>query len=367
LKIIVTGGGTGGHIFPALAFIRLVKQMEEEAEFLYIGTEKGLESKIVPRADVPFRTIDISGLKRSLSPENVKTAIKLVRSIRESKRIIKDFRPDLVLGTGGYVCGPVVFAAARLGIPTVIHEQNSIPGLTNKILSRFVDKVAISFRETAQFFPREKVAWTGNPRATEVAGTDGKKWRMAQGLPRGKKLVLIFGGSRGARPINEAVIQMLPELGMRPYEVLYVTGEIHYQRVMEEARIAGEPENVKIVPFIHNMPEVLAAADLVVSRAGATSIAELTAIGVPAILIPSPYVTANHQLKNAELLAKNGAAIVLPESELNGIRLMNEMDRIIRDDARLIKMKESAKRIGVPNAGFLLYDLCVSLVKKRRG
>ncbi|WAA10635.1 undecaprenyldiphospho-muramoylpentapeptide beta-N-acetylglucosaminyltransferase [Fervidibacillus albus] len=366
MKIIVSGGGTGGHIYPALAFSKTVQRLDPEAEILYIGTERGLESKIVPEANIPFQTIDITGLKRKLSFDNVKTVMKFISGVKECKTIIKDFNPDLVIGMGGYVSAPVVYAAHRLNIPSLIHEQNSIPGLTNKLLGRFVDQIAISFEDSGKYFPEKKVVLTGNPRATEVLGNDGIKGKKSIGLDLAKKMVLIFGGSRGARPINEAVIKILSDFGKRSYQVLYVTGEVHYESVKKEAALAGNYENIKIVPFIHNMPEILAATDLVVSRAGATSIAEFTSIGLPSILIPSPYVTNNHQEKNAELLRKANAAVVISEKDLSGKRLLEEIDWIFEERGKLDKMKRAAKSLGVQDAAYRLYDLSKSVVKKRR-
>lgn len=295
MKVAVSGGGTGGHIYPALALIREIQKKDENVEFLYIGTEKGLESKLVPRENIPFKSIHITGFKRRISFENVKTILRFLKGVRDSKKMLKEFKPDVVIGTGGYVCGPVVYAAAKMGIPTIVHEQNSVPGLTNKFLSRYVDKIAICFEEAREFFPEQKVALTGNPRASEVLGQDGIKGRLSAGLKLKIPTVLIFGGSRGARPINEAVVKSLTELSGKPYQVLYVTGDVHFEDVQKEVELVGNPENVIIKPFIHNMPEVLSGVDLTVARAGATTLAELTSLGIPSILIPSPYVTDNHQ------------------------------------------------------------------------
>lgn len=297
MKIAVSGGGTGGHIYPALALIREIQKKDENVEFLYIGTEKGLESKLVPRENIPFKSIHITGFKRKISFENVKTVLRFLKGVRDSKKMLKEFKPDVVIGTGGYVCGPVVYAAAKMGIPTIVHEQNSVPGLTNKFLSRYVDKIAICFEEAREFFPEQKVVLTGNPRASEVLGQDGIKGRLSAGLKLKIPTVLIFGGSRGARPINEAVVKSLTELSGKPYQVLYVTGDVHFEDVRKEVELVGNPENVIIKPFIHNMPEVLSGVDLTVARAGATTLAELTSLGIPSILIPSPYVTDNHQEK----------------------------------------------------------------------
>jgi UDP-N-acetylglucosamine--N-acetylmuramyl-(pentapeptide) pyrophosphoryl-undecaprenol N-acetylglucosamine transferase len=364
MKIAVSGGGTGGHIYPALALIREIQKKDSNVEFLYIGTEKGLESKIVPRENIPFKSIHITGFKRKISLENVKTVLRFLKGVRDSKKMLKEFKPDVVIGTGGYVCGPVVYAAAKMGIPTIIHEQNSVPGLTNKFLSRYVDKIAICFEEARKFFPEQKVVLTGNPRASEVLGQDGIRGRLSSGLKLKVPTVLVFGGSRGARPINEAVIKSLTELSSKPYQVLYVTGDVHYDEVQKEVELVGNPENVVIKPFIHNMPEVLAGIDLTVSRAGATTLAELTSLGIPSILIPSPYVTDNHQEKNARALSDHGAARLLLEKDLTGLRLVEHIDNILGNEEKLADMKKAAKKLGIPDAAERLYLLMEELAKK---
>ncbi|MGG3564792.1 undecaprenyldiphospho-muramoylpentapeptide beta-N-acetylglucosaminyltransferase [Neobacillus rhizosphaerae] len=366
MRIAVSGGGTGGHIYPALALIREIQKENKDAEFLYIGTTNGLESKIVPRENIAFQSIHITGFKRKLSFENVKTIYRFLKGVQDSKKILKAFKPDIVIGTGGYVCGPVVYAAAKLRIPTIIHEQNSVPGLTNKFLSRYVNKIAICFEEAKDYFPQNKIAFTGNPRASEVVGQDGIRGRLSVGLSTTKPAVLIFGGSRGARPINEAVVKALPEFAEKMYQVLYVTGDVHFEDVKKEVELVGNPKNVVIKPFIHNMPEVLAGIDLVVSRAGATTLAELTSLGIPSILIPSPYVTNNHQEKNARSLSDHGAAELLLEKGLTSKSLVTHIDRILLDNENLTEMKAKAKKMGVPDSASKLYSLMKELVERNQ-
>lgn len=365
MRIVVSGGGTGGHIYPALALIREIQKETPDAEFLYIGTEKGLESKLVPRENIPFKSIHITGFKRSISLENVKTILRFLKGVKQSKQMIREFQADVVIGTGGYVCGPVVYAAAKMGIPTIIHEQNSVPGLTNKFLSRYVDRVAVCFTEAESFFPKEKVVLTGNPRASEVLNQDGIKGRLSAGLNLTDPVVLIVGGSRGARPINDAVVQSLEKLGQRPYQVLYVTGEVHYDNVKKEVEQIGSPKNVVIKPFIHNMPQVLAGTDLTVARAGATTLAELTSLGIPSILIPSPYVTNNHQEKNARSLSNNGAAQLLLEKDLTSESLLESIDRILLNKTKLNEMKQAAKVLGIPDSAKRLYKIMQELTAKK--
>ncbi|MEK5270371.1 undecaprenyldiphospho-muramoylpentapeptide beta-N-acetylglucosaminyltransferase [Aeribacillus sp. FSL K6-8394] len=357
MNIVVSGGGTGGHIYPALAFIKEVKKYDPHANFLYIGTENGLEKEIVAREGIPFKAIKISGFKRKLSFDNVKTVYRFFNSFAICKKLLKEFQADVVIGTGGYVSGPVVYAASRLGIPTIIHEQNSVPGLTNKFLAKYVDKVAISFESSKKFFPEEKVVLTGNPRAQEVIGGDRAKGKSSLNLTENVKSVLIFGGSRGARPINESVLSILDELSKKPYQIVYVTGEVHYKQIMEQIGDSGRLKNIIIKPFIHQMPDVLAAVDLIVSRAGATTLAEITALGLPSILIPSPYVTANHQEANARTLSERNAAVLLLEQNLTGHRLLTLIDQILLNPETLKSMSEASFELGVRDAAKRLYQV----------
>ncbi|KQL39525.1 MULTISPECIES: undecaprenyldiphospho-muramoylpentapeptide beta-N-acetylglucosaminyltransferase [Bacillaceae] len=363
MKILVSGGGTGGHIYPALALIKELKKQDSNVECLYVGTENGLEKGIVSKANIPFKSIVITGFKRSISLENFKTVYRFLKGVSDSKKIIREFKPDVVVGTGGYVCGPVVYAAAKLGIPTVIHEQNSIPGLTNKFLNRYVTKVAICFEEVAEYFNKEKVVFTGNPRASEVLGESNPAVLESLGLKSGKRTVLIVGGSRGARPIHQAFLKSVNQLGEKDYQMIYVTGEVHYDSVIEEINKVGNPENVVVKPFLHNMPEVLREVDLVVSRAGATTLAELTALGKPSILIPSPYVTNNHQEVNARSLEKNGAAIVILEKNFNSEYLVTEIEKVLLNPIKLEEMKNASLKIGVPDAAKKLVNVLEKISK----
>ncbi|WLR52250.1 undecaprenyldiphospho-muramoylpentapeptide beta-N-acetylglucosaminyltransferase [Bacillus tianshenii] len=364
MKVVVSGGGTGGHIYPALAFIRELKKKDKDAEVLYIGTEKGLESRIIGKEEIPFKTIEISGFKRKLSVDNLKTVMLFLQGVKKSKQYLKEFQPDVVLGTGGYVCGPVVYAAAKMGIPTVIHEQNSVPGLTNKFLSRYVDKVALSFEDAASYFPSKKVELTGNPRASEVASQHNARAKEELGLDPRKPVVLIVGGSRGARPINEAFIKGLDEVGKRSYQFLYITGEVHYDDVMKTVEKNKNLSNVIIRPFVYNMPEILGSMDCIVARAGATTLAEITALGLPSILIPSPYVTNNHQEKNARTLSDHGAAILRLEQELNAKQLLADIDSIMLDESKRTEMSDKSRQIGMPDAAENLYN-CMRALKTK--
>ncbi|GFH42409.1 UDP-N-acetylglucosamine--N-acetylmuramyl-(pentapeptide) pyrophosphoryl-undecaprenol N-acetylglucosamine transferase [Lactococcus hodotermopsidis] len=360
MKIIVTGGGTGGHIYPALSFIHYLKTVEPDVSVLYIGTEKGLESKIVPENGIAFKTVDVQGFKRSLSPKNIKTVYKFLKSVLEAKKIIKNFKPDVVIGTGGYVAGPVVYAATTLKIPTIVHEQNSIPGVTNKFLSKRATRVALAFQEAGSFFPSPKTVFTGNPRAQEVADLDDSGNVLGQyGLDSKKKTIVIFGGSRGALKINTAVVEALAILAQKEYQILYASGEIYFNddEFAETFAKYNQEKNIKIVPYIKNMVEVLNDADLILSRAGATTLAEITALGLPSILVPSPYVTADHQTKNAQALQHAGAAVMLRNDELTGENIVSTIDDILLNDTTYRQMAENALREGVPDASERLYQV----------
>lgn len=362
MKILVSGGGTGGHIYPAVSLIKHIRKIDPTAEFLYVGTEKGLEQKIVPRENIPFTTLEIQGFKRSLSLTNFKTIYLFLKSVKQSKKMIKEFRPDVVIGTGGYVSGAVVYAASRLKVPTIIHEQNSVAGMTNKFLSRFVDKIGICFEDAAQDFPASKVELIGNPRAQEVAGLQKSDALTKYGLQNDIPTVLIFGGSRGALRINEAMLEGLIDFNQRDYQVLYASGNIYYEDV-EKYLAEHQLENlkVKIVPYIEDMEQVLVNVDLVVGRAGATSLAEITGLGLPSVLIPSPNVTNDHQTKNAQSLVNQSAALVIKDSELTGKTLVNAVDQVMLDEDMRTKMSLQSKAQGIPDATDRLYRLVQEL------
>jgi UDP-N-acetylglucosamine--N-acetylmuramyl-(pentapeptide) pyrophosphoryl-undecaprenol N-acetylglucosamine transferase len=366
LRIIVSGGGTGGHIYPAMALIKRLKERDMIEDVLYVGTENGLESKIVTREGIAFETIKISGFKRKLTFENIKVMNMFLSSIGRSKKIIKKFNPDIVVGTGGYVSSAVVYAAHQLRIPTVIHEQNTIAGVTNKFLGHFVDKIAIAFKQAAnQFSEKKKIVFTGNPRAQEAAAIKVNDRLKDFDLDPDKSTVLIFGGSRGAEPINKAVIGSLEDFSKSDFQLLFVTGRVHYDGVIKRI----DPKyldlsNISVQPYIDNMPEILPDLKLIVGRSGATSIAEITALGIPAIFIPSPYVTHDHQTINARSVAENGAARVIPESELTANKLFDNVSEILTDQQIQKDMSDASKEIGVPDASDKLIEVLTGLVKK---
>lgn len=357
MRLLVSGGGTGGHIYPALSVIERLKKVDSDLTVLYVGTERGLENKIVPAAGIEFKTIKIQGFKRSLSMENIKTVSLFLKSIKDAKKIIKDFKPDVVLGTGGYVSGSVIYAAAKLHIPTVIHEQNSVVGITNKFLSHYVDEIAIAFEAAKSQFPSDKVTMTGNPRAQQVAERvsdfSWNKLNLNDDVPT----MLVFGGSQGAPKINKSVIEAIPTFNNRDYQVVFATGQKRYDNVMAQLKNVEIGNNIVIQPYIDNMPDLLPKVAVIVGRAGATSIAEVTALGIPSILIPSPYVTANHQFKNAQALVNNDAAEMILEDDLNGESLVAAADVLLKDDAKRKLMSDAAYKMGMRDASDRLIEV----------
>ncbi|MBF0600752.1 undecaprenyldiphospho-muramoylpentapeptide beta-N-acetylglucosaminyltransferase [Limosilactobacillus oris] len=351
MRLLVSGGGTGGHIYPALALIERLKQVEPDTEVLYVGTTRGLENKIVPDAGIKLETMKMQGFKRSLSLENLKTVYLFLNSVHRAKKIIRDFKPDVVLGTGGYVSGAVLYAAAKHHVPTVIHEQNSVVGITNKFLSRYVDQIAIAFEAARGQFPADKVTMVGNPRAQQVAAqVDSDFSWSTYGLKDDVPTLMIFGGSQGAPKINQTVVDAIPEFNHRQYQVIFATGQKRYDHIKQELADVEIGDNVKVVPYIKDMPAKMPKVAALVSRAGATTIAEVTALGVPTILIPSPYVTANHQVKNAQALVRKNAAVMITEDHLDARTLLVQADKIMENNELRGEMANAAKQLGKPDA-----------------
>lgn len=358
MRIVLTGGGTGGHIYPAVAIGKQMQQDNPDTQLLYIGTNKGMESRIVPGQGIPFEAIEITGFRRKLSLDNVKTVLRFLKGVRRSKALLRKFKPDVVVGTGGYVCGPVVYAAAKLGIPTLVHEQNAIPGLTNQFLSRYASTIGVSFKQSEKLFPKaKKTLYTGNPCATNVLRATAGKGKASLGIPPRSRFVLVVGGSRGAKALNEAMVEMAPQLGQIPdVYFVFVTGDSYYASTssrIEEASPGGVA-NVKLVPYLNNMAEVLMDATIVVSRSGASSLAEMTALGLPSILIPSPNVTNNHQEANARSLVDAGAAEMILEKDLTGSALLNRIQKLLRDDKLMKQMAEASKTFAMPNSATII-------------
>lgn len=314
MRVIISGGGTGGHIYPAIAIANKIREKEPNARILFIGTEKGLESEIVPKAGYPIETITVSYLRRKISLHNIKSAGMLLKGLWQARNIIKKFKPDIVIGTGGFVCGPVVFMAAKMKIKTMIHEQNVFPGITNKILGNYVDKIAISFEEASKYFKyTNKLVLTGNPIREDFLRVSTSEAMKRYGTT--KPMVLIVGGSGGSSSINKAVIEMMMKFQNYDFEILLVTGKRHYHDVMHHiSQNKVLLRNNKIMEYIDDMPYALKACDLIICSAGAITITEINAVGKPSILIPKAYTAENHQEYNAMALQK-GEQLLLSKKE----------------------------------------------------
>ncbi len=369
MKIIVSGGGTGGHIYPAITLINNIKKIVPDAEFLYVGTKQGLESDIIPREHIPFATLEISsGLERHFTLKNFVVLEKALGSLVTARRIVKAFKPDVAVGTGGYVCGPILMAAALMGVPSLIQEQNAIPGITNKILAKFVNKIAVGYQRAAKSFPKNKVVFTGNPIRDDILSSTRDEGLMEFSLDTSKKTILISGGSRGAHSINKAMLAVHKHFANNyRVQLLHVTGKNEYDFVVDGLNKDGidikKVDNIFIHPYLYDMPKAMAAADIAVSRAGATSLAELTARGVPAVLIPYPYAAENHQEFNARELEKNGAAKVIINKELTGEKLIATLEDMLSNETRLLGMAEASRNMGKPSAAMTIAELIVNLAK----
>ncbi|NLM51386.1 MAG: undecaprenyldiphospho-muramoylpentapeptide beta-N-acetylglucosaminyltransferase [Firmicutes bacterium] len=368
MRVLFAGGGTGGHIYPALALARYLRR-QEKAEVLFVGTERGMEKEIVPQAGFALETIPVIGLERRLSLRLVRTALLAAKGVREARKILAAFRPDVVVGTGGYVAGPVVLAARLARIPTIIHEQNAIPGLTNIWLSRLANRVCLSLAGSEQYFPRpEKTILTGNPRASEAvqAAADGSTVLQPQLAP-GRPVLLCVGGSHGAAKLNEVFSGCL-ELILTACEaqIVYITGPKYYEPIKKQTELIRRrfADRLHILPYHRQLPRLLAQTDLVISRAGATTLAEITAIGVPAVLIPSPNVTNNHQEYNARIMAEKGAALIIREQELSVAGLATRLVELLLNQKRLQEMARASKALGMPEAAAKMAKIIYELAHK---
>jgi len=358
MRVIVAGGGTAGHINPGIAIAKYIKQKKPSSEIIFVGTQRGLETRLVPREGFELRVIKVRGFKRKISLDNVAAVKEVFQGTYQAWRLIKDFKPDVVIGTGGYVCGPVLFIASRMKIPTLIHEQNAYPGVTNRILAPFVNAVAVSFKESARYFKHSKnLILTGNPIRCEMLSADRSHARQKLGISADRQLVVIVGGSRGAERINGSVVEMVAgPYGEEDFSIIFATGEAQYDCVCEKLEGVSKP-SLKVVPYIYDAADVYAAADLMVCRAGAITVSEITALGVPSIVIPSPYVTANHQEHNARALEEQGAAVVILERDLNGSLLYHQIIRLLGDKDLLARMSKNARKLAIVNSAEKIYSV----------
>lgn len=371
MRIIVSGGGTGGHIYPALTIVRAIQKKIPDAEFLYVGTKDGLEADIVPKEGIPFETVNIQGFKRSLTPENLVRGARAFGGVVKAMGIVRRFKPDVAVGTGGYVCGPILLASSLMRIPTLIQEQNVMPGVTNRLLARFVSCIAMGTKEAAEHFPKGKRVFTGNPIREEVMRARSEDGKEMFGLDPKAKTVLVSGGSRGARSINRAMVGVLAHYAGRDgVQILHVTGKAGYDETMQSLKEAGvdldAAGNLFVEPYLYNMPQALACADVAVFRAGAIGIAELTARGVPSILVPYPFAAANHQEMNARAIATAGAARMILDRELTAERLLSVLAELLSEDAKLKRMAKAAKKLGRPKAADEIASRVIRLARGKK-
>ena len=360
MRIVISGGGTGGHLFPGIAIAEEFLRRDDKTQIIFIGTKKGIEGKLLGQLGYELREIDIEGVSGRGGKALVKGAYQIPKSMLQSGRILKQFRPHIVFGVGGYASGPAVLAAHFMRIPTAIAEQNAIPGITNRILGNFVNKIFVTYAQTQTYFPQAKVILSGNPvRAAFVVERSKEKekkdyWQL-----------LVFGGSQGAEAINKSIINILPQMQSmtNKIHVLHQTGS----RQLEEVKRAYEQFGIqaKVTPFIVDMAGAYADADLIICRAGATSLAEITTAGKAAILIPYPWAANDHQSKNAQTLATEGAALMIPERELGGGKLFSAIENLLRDEQKLHQMEENSLRLSKIDAAATIVDNCIKLMAKK--
>lgn len=366
MRILFAGGGTAGHINPALSVADYMKAKSKDFEALFVGTKRGLETKLVPASGYEIKYIDICGFDRKNLLKNVSVIYKLQKSKNDCKRILREFNPDCVVATGGYVSGPVLMAAKKLGIPSIIHEQNVYPGLTVKGSEKYVDYVAVSFDETVSFMKnKDKCVVTGNPIRPEILKADRDTSRIELGIGD-KPFVLVFGGSLGAGKINSTMIGVIKRLAKaREFSLIFGTGDRNYQDVTNKIKDAGIALNddIKVVPYIDNMSSVMAAADVVVARSGAITVSEICALSKPSILIPSPNVVRNHQEQNARELEKQNAAVVITEDVLTDELLYDKIAEMTKSKQLLLEMSKNAGNMAKTDALEQIYDVVMKIKK----
>lgn len=356
MKIVFTGGGTGGHIYPALSIAEKIRERQPETEMLYIGGTRGIERTIIGEAGIPMRTIPVKGMPRCVSPALVPFAFNLGASIIKSFLIIRGFKPSLVMATGGYVSGPPVLAARSAGVPVMMQEQNSYPGITTKRLAPHAETVFLGFADAAKYLGRNVATKvTGNPVRDDIDSGDREKAAETFGLDPAKRTVFVFGGSQGARAINRTMSMIVHELAGDGIQVIWQTGNNEYN----EWYGLEIPGKVCIKPYIGAIRDAYAVADLVVSRAGAMTIAEITVCGLPAIFIPLPTAAENHQEYNASSVVNAGAASMIPEHDLNNETLLNRIREIVLSDDCLEKMSRASRQMGKKDAASIIADVII--------
>ena len=358
-KFILSGGGTGGHIYPAIAIANELKSRFPDADILFVGAKDKMEMQKVPQAGYPIQGLWIAGLQRRLTFDNALFPVKLLSSLLKSRQIIKQFKPDVVIGTGGFASGPLLQMANSAGIPTVIQEQNSYPGITNKLLSKKANAICVAYEKLERFFPKEKIVLTGNPVRQDLIEVQSKR---AEGLAHynldpNKKTILILGGSLGARRINQLIEKELKFFDSQNVQLLWQCGKFYLDEYQK-----FNSENVQVMAFIERMDLVYAAADVVISRAGASSVSELCIVGKPVIFIPSPNVAEDHQTKNAKSVADKNGAILIRESELDS-NFESTFSDLITDEKKQNELSQNINNLALPNATKAIVEEILKLIK----
>ena len=372
-RVIFTCGGTAGHVNPAIALAQLMAVKDPEAEFLFVGAERGLEKDLVPKAGYDFRTVHISSFHRSLKPAEIKhnlvSLYNLTRAPREAKTILREFRPDVVIGTGGYASYPMVKTAAKAGIPTAVHESNMVPGLTTEMLEPYADRVMVGFESCRRHYKHpDKVTVTGTPVRGDFFDLTKEQAKQKLGVDDGRPLIVSFWGSLGASGMNRQMADFLAlEAAKEPFHHIHAAGKGGYPVVLELLKEKGvdlkEHPSLQVREYIYDMAQVMRAADLVICRAGASTISELTALGVPALIVPSPYVTNNHQEKNARVLEAAGGAAVLLEKDSSGQALFQAACGILRDPEKRAGMETAMAALGIRDATERIYQTILQITQ----
>lgn len=347
-KVIISGGGTGGHIYPAIAIANAIKAKNSDVEILFVGAEGRMEMEKVPEANYNIIGLPIAGIQRKLTLQNLSFPFKLIKSLWKASTIIRDFKPNVIVGVGGYASGPIMWRGQSSKIPTVIQEQNGYAGLTNKILGGRAEKICVAYPGMEYYFPKDVISFTGNPVRQDIIDLENKKEEGYKewGFSSDKKVAFIFGGSLGALTLNESMANGVQKLLDQGIQVIWQTGKYYYEKYHSEF---GDKEGLHVVSFIKNMANVYAIADVVVARAGALSISELCLAGLPSILVPSPNVAEDHQTKNATALVNENAAILVKDVEARE-QLIDKMLELLNDDEQLKSLSTEIKRLGKPNA-----------------
>ena len=358
MKVVIVAGGTGGHIYPAIAIMNKIKEMEKSSEFLYIGTTDRMEKDIIPKLGIKFVGIEMSGLNRKNVLKNITVLKQYKNAVKKAMEVISEFKPDVVVGAGGYITAPVLYAAHKLKVPVLIHEQNSIPGVSNKFISNFADRICVSLPNSLNLFPKNKVVYTGNPRSEEIMSVK-KKSKKSLGFDENKKLVVVVMGSLGSTTMTQKIKELIPAFKDKNYQVLIITGKKYYN----DYENLDVSDNVKIVPFMDDLICLLKDSDLIVSRAGASTIAEITAIGLPAILVPSPYVTNNHQYKNAKELEDKGACIIVSEEDFSKDKIILEIDKLFDNKDLYEEMVNNSKSLGISDSASRIYNEIKNIIR----